>query len=189
MGKHGMSATEIGARHQINARVTNKVLELAGVHVKGPDGWQLTELGEKFATVIEENNGYGGYASRQWTKTFYAPEMLDDLNITPELIERAKTEYAADLAAAALRRAASKEEAEAAFRETQEKLARELQGTQVDWRKVAILVGGAIIVTGTTIVVVKYGPGIKRRVSEKLGPHIESAKKRFRRPGREGPVS
>lgn len=185
MGKYGQSATEIGATLGVNGRVMNKVLELAGVYEQGEHGRQLTDFGEKFANVIDHDNGYGGYARRDWSTTHFDPSLLDELNITPDLIQQAKVEYAADLAAAALKRAASKEEAEALFQETQEKLARELQGAEVDWKKVALLVGGAIVVTGTAVVVVKYGPAIQRRWQEKVTPRIDAAKQKLRRSVRE----
>lgn len=181
MGMNGLSATEIGREFNLGARPTNRLLELAGVHDKVEGGWKLTELGEKFANVVNEHNGYGGSASRSWDKTYFAPEMLSELNITPEMVEEAKTIYAADLAAAALKRAQGKEEAEEVFRQFQEKLALENQEFEVDWKKVAVLLGGIVVVAGGTIVVVKYGPAIKQKWQEKVTPRIEAAKARFRR--------
>lgn len=181
MGKNGLSATEIGRDFGLGPRPANRLLELAGVHDKVDGGWKLTELGERFVNVVNEHNGYGGYASRSWDKTYFAPEMLNELNITPEMVEQAKAIYTADLAAAALERAQGQEEAEEVFRQFQEKLALENQEYEVDWKKVAVLLGGIIVVTGGTVVVVKYGPAIKRKWQEKVTPRIEAAKARFRR--------
>lgn len=109
--------------------------------------------------------------------------MLDELNITPEMVQEAKTIYAADLAADALKRAADKEAAEEHFRQFQENLALEDQEFEVDWKKVAVLLGGAIMVVGGTIVVVEYGPAIKRKWQEKVTPHLDAAiRKVSRRP-------
>lgn len=175
MGKSGLSATEIGNPYGLVPRASNRLLELAGVHEKVDGGWKLTDLGERFVNVVDEHNGYGGSASRSWSKTYFSPDILDELNITPEMVQEARTIYAADLAADALKRAAGKEEAEENFRQFQEKLALEAQEFEVDWKKVAALLGGAIVVVGGTIVIVKYGPKIKLMWQEKVTPRLDAA--------------
>jgi len=187
MGKNGLSATDIGNTYGLVPRAANRLLEIAGVHEKVDGGWKPTELGERFIDVVYEHNGHGGYASRGWDKTYFSPDLLDELNITPEMVAEARTVYAADLAADALKRAAGKAEAEEHFRQFQEKLAREAQESaqefEVDWKKVAVLLGGAIVVVGGTVVVVKYGPAIKRTWQAKVTPQLDAAKRKLlRRP-------
>ncbi len=114
MGKHGLSATEIGAPYGLVARVRIASSSPWGVIEQSENGWVATELGEKYVRHVHDDTGYGGYAFKNWSKTYFDPAILDELDITPDLIEHAKVVDAADRAKKALERATRQEAAEAA---------------------------------------------------------------------------
>lgn len=184
MGKYGLSATEIGAAYGLNGRVTNRLLEAMGVIEESEyGGWKLTAFGEKYGKVIDRDNGYGGYARRDWSTTYYDESILDELKITPDLIAEARAVDIARRTEQALQNAAEREEAESAFRAFQDQLAAEnqAQNGQIDWVKVAAILGGIIVVVGGVVVVKKFGPDIKRKWTEVAAPRIETAKQRLTR--------
>lgn len=184
MGKHGLSATEIGAPYGLNGRVTNRLLEAMGVIEESEyGGWKFTELGEKYGKVIDRDNGYGGHARRDWPTTYYDESILDELKITPDLIAQARAVDVARRTERALKNAVDKEEAEAAFRAFQDQLAAEnqAQNGQIDWVKVAAILGGIIVVVGGVVVVNKFGPDIKRKWTEVAAPRIDAARRRLTR--------
>lgn len=180
MGKNGLSATEIGSPLGLNPRQTNKMLEMLGLVEKNPygSGHVLTEAGKQVAHHVDYDNGYGGYARRDWFGTYFDPEKVAELPITDELVQLAKDEYAADLMAKRLANAASRAEADEAFRATQVEINNETIGSTVNWGHVALVLGSAVVVIGGTFAVKKYGPDIARLWEKHATPRIAAVRRR-----------
>lgn len=168
MGKYGLSATEIGRPHGLNGRATNRLLEAAGFITGRPGAWSFTEKGKQFGSEIWRKNVFGeGNPDTEWPTIVFNPKILDELQITDELVATAKNRYAADLLQQRLARATTEPEAEA--------VVRELRGMQVNWKVVAALALGAVAVVGSTIVVKKWGPEIRQKWDERTSKGIATA--------------
>lgn len=160
MGKYGLSATEIGRPHGLNGREMNRLLEAAGYIMGKPGAWSFTEKGKRFGSEVWRQNVFGeGNPAIEWPMIVFDPKILEELHVTPELIDTAKNAYAADLLQQRLARAATQPEAEA--------VVRELRGMQVNWKVVSALTLGAVVLVGTGLAVKKWGPAIKQQWDER----------------------
>lgn len=176
MAKPGLSATDIGMHIGLGAQDTNVLLASQGFLEGKPGAYSLTELGEQFGKHVSDDNGYGGYARRDWYKTYFDRRFLDAIDKSPEVI--AETKDTAKAARAAARELGIKQGEEYWAEVARKKLEDELSG-QVDWKKVLFLAGGLVVVTTTTVVVVKYAPGIKRGWTARVSPGLSAMRGRL----------
>src|SRR4051794_11908319 len=75
----GMTATQLGSIFGRGARAMNVLLRDHGFLQGAPGDWQLTELGKQFATSVDFDNGYGGYAARSWGWLSWSDGVVDAL--------------------------------------------------------------------------------------------------------------
>ncbi|MEV7618916.1 hypothetical protein AB0N59_02150 [Microbacterium sp. NPDC089321] len=176
MEKPGLSATDIGERFGMNGRVTNRALEAIGVLEGGPGDWRPTAKGADISTTVYHDNGYGGYAHRDWEPLYFDPKIADE--ITPEIVERARAADIGYRLQKKLERAADKEEAELAFQDFQAKQAAANAPAEIDWGRVAIMAAGAIAIFGGVYVVTKYGPAIKQKWNTVSAARAETKNRR-----------
>lgn len=183
MGKNGLSATDIGLPHGLNARQTNKMLEILGLVEKSEHaGYVLTDAGKEIGHYVDYDNGYGGHAYRGWSGTYFDPERVANLPINEDLIQQTKDAYAADLLAARLARATSPADAAAGAREVQADVTQQTSGAPVNWGHVAIALGSVVVVVSGVLVVKRYGPDIARVWEKHATPRIDAVRKRLIRP-------
>jgi hypothetical protein len=176
VAKPGLSATDIGAHIGLGAQDTNVLLALQGFLEGKPGEYLLTGLGEQFGQHVSEDNGYGGYAHRDWYKTYFNESILDAIDHSPEVIAEAKDTGKAARAAA---RALSAKEGEEYWAEVaRKKLENELSG-EIDWKKVLLVAGGLVVVTTTAVVIVKYAPAVKRGWTAKVSPGLSAVRDRL----------
>ena len=177
MAKQAISATDIGAQIGLSAQDTNVLLALQGFLEGKPGEYLLTGLGEQFGHHVSEDNGYGGYAHREWYKTYFDKSILDVIDQSPAVI--AETKAAAKEARAAAR-ALSAKEGEAYWADVaRKKLDDELRG-EIDWKKVLLVAGGLVVVTTTAVVIVKYAPAVRRGWTAKVSPGLTALRDRVR---------
>jgi hypothetical protein len=82
----GLSATEIGNRIHASAEVVNRLLLEKGLIGGEPGAYFLTEAAEAFGAAVEKDNGYGGWAYREWGWNTWDESVLGELGATPEKI-------------------------------------------------------------------------------------------------------
>ncbi|CAM3449248.1 hypothetical protein NODU109028_17400 [Nocardioides dubius] len=74
-----MSATQLGAFFARGGAAMNLLLNDHGFIEGGPGAWRPTELGAPFATWVDKDNGYGGYAHRSWSWLSWSDDIRDAL--------------------------------------------------------------------------------------------------------------
>lgn len=99
-----MTATQLGREIGRSAREMNALLKAHGFMDGPPGAYSPTELGQKFATVVDVDNGYGGYAHRAWGWLTWDPTVLNSLKSSmeknPDGIAKSVTTAVADPVAA-----------------------------------------------------------------------------------------
>jgi hypothetical protein len=75
----GMTATELGRELGIGAREVNKLLKFHGFMEGDPGAYRPTALGRTFAVAHDFDNGYGGFAHRQWGWLSWKDGLVDAL--------------------------------------------------------------------------------------------------------------
>lgn len=176
MPKLGLSATDIGNQIGLGAQDTNVLLASQGFLAGKPGEYLLTELGEQFGQHVSEDNGYGGYAQRDWSKIYFDRRILDAVDQSPEIIAETKT--AAKAARAAARALSAKEGEEYWAEVARNKLENELTG-DIDWKRLLLATGGLVVVTTTAVVIVKYAPTVKRGWTAKVSPGLSAIRERL----------
>lgn len=162
----GLTATEIGRRINASPEVVNLLLLENGLTYGEPGDYGITDKGAAFGTTVERDNGYGGWAHRDWGWNSWDESVIDQLEVTPEKIAEVS---AALKAAKAAKRAADKLEAEEYWASVMAKKA----GKFVDDSSTAGLTNGqkvAIAITATVFVVVGgvlVYKGMKRHAAKK----------------------
>lgn len=176
MAKQGLSATDIGEMLGLGAQDTNVLLALQGFLKGKPGEYLLTELGEQFGQHVSEDNGYGGHAHREWSKTYFDKSILDAIDQSPEVIAETKDSAKAARAAA---RALSTKEGEAYWAEVARKKLENELSEEIDWKKVLVVAGGLVVLTTTAVVIVKYAPAVKRGWTAKVSPSLSAMRERL----------
>ena len=59
-----LTARQIGKQVGLTAREVNLYLAQLGFLAGKPGDWNITKQGKLFSTVVDKDNGYGGYAAR-----------------------------------------------------------------------------------------------------------------------------
>lgn len=88
LGGHnlGLSATDIGSSIHASAEVVNRLLLEKGFIGGEPGAYFLTDAGKAFGAAVEKDNGYGGWAYRDWGWNTWDESVIDELGATPEKI-------------------------------------------------------------------------------------------------------
>lgn len=73
------TAKQLGKELGKTAQEVNELLKEKGYLDGNPNHYILTNLGEKFAEIVKKDNGYGGYAKRNWEFRIWAEDVLEDL--------------------------------------------------------------------------------------------------------------
>lgn len=80
----GMTATQLGRLFSRSAAEMNRLLRDHGFIEGGPGAWRPTELGKAFAQAHDFDNGYGGFAHRQWGWLSWTDGITDALKASLE---------------------------------------------------------------------------------------------------------
>lgn len=75
----GLTATRLGHELGRSAREVNTLLKAHGFMEGDPGAYRPTKLGQAFAHAHDFDNGYGGFAHRQWGFLSWDPGILDSL--------------------------------------------------------------------------------------------------------------
>ena len=88
------SARELGKQYNVNSQEMNVILKNLGYLSGTPGDYSLTEKGLIFGEEKDFHRGNGGYSwyNRYWSTKTYDSSIIDDMNVTPELISEAKEE-------------------------------------------------------------------------------------------------
>ncbi|MSS14544.1 hypothetical protein [Porcincola intestinalis] len=88
----GLSARRLGEMVDVSSQVMNGILKERG-YLSGEMGnYNVTEKGRKIVIEKGWDNGYGGYARRGYNYLEWPDNILEELNITPELVEKVKND-------------------------------------------------------------------------------------------------
>lgn len=80
----GKTATALGCELGRTAREVNKLLKEHGFMEGDPGAYRPTALGEQFAQSVDFDNGYGGFAHRQWGWLSWSDGLVDALKASME---------------------------------------------------------------------------------------------------------
>jgi hypothetical protein len=80
----GKTATALGRELGRTAREMNKLLEDHGFMEGDPGAYRPTALGKQFAQANDFDNGYGGFAHRQWGWLSWTDGLVDALKASME---------------------------------------------------------------------------------------------------------
>jgi hypothetical protein len=80
----GKTATDLGRELGRTAREMNKLLKDHGFMEGDPGAYRPTALGEQFAQSVSFDNGYGGFAHRQWGWLSWTDGLLNALKASME---------------------------------------------------------------------------------------------------------
>ena len=80
----GRSAKQLGVVFSRTAAAMNLLLRDHGFLEGEPGAWRPTELGKQFAQWQDRDNGYGGYAARQWSWLSWSDGLVDALKASME---------------------------------------------------------------------------------------------------------
>lgn len=155
MGKFGLSATEIGRSIGASREEVNRLLRDQGFLEGKPSAWSLTTKGEEYGIHRDHDNGYGGFAHRNWYTTHFDPSVVEVIDSSPEQIAKARAEIAADRQAQRAARAAEQAEAEARYLEEEAERARAAAPDEIDLKKLAIVAGSILAAIGVGTLVYK----------------------------------
>lgn len=109
------SATALGREVGLSSREFNVALKLAGLLDGQPGDWHLTELGQRLGKINDFDNGYGGFAHRQWDTTTWSESVIDKLDLSEAGIRHVRQIIADRKLAQKLARAAETNAADEAF--------------------------------------------------------------------------
>lgn len=162
----GLTATEVGRRIGASAEVVNRLLREKGLTYGEPGAYGISKKGAAFGAAIERDNGYGGWAHRDWGWNSWDESVIDQLDATPEKIAEMS---AALKAAKAAKRAADKLEAEQYWASVMADKAGKLVQDSTDsgltnGQKAAIAIAATTIVVVGGVLVYK---GVKRHAARK----------------------
>ncbi len=92
----GKSARILGEDLDLNSQEMNQLLKDQGFLEGDPGAYVVTERGAPFANETDFHRGPGGYSwyNRDWTTRTWDEKILDELDVSPESIQRAKEEVA-----------------------------------------------------------------------------------------------
>ena len=152
----GLTASEIGHRIGASAEVVNRLLLENGLTFGEPGAYGITDKGAAFGAAVEKDNGYGGWAHRNWAWSSWDESVIDELGATPDRIAE---ESAALKAAKAAKRAAKKLEGEQYWAGVMAEKAGKLDGDTFEGCAEEGLTNGqkALIGVAVTVVVVVGG--------------------------------
>lgn len=74
-----LSARMIGEEIGKSPKEVNKALKKKGLLKGDPGNWSLTKEGEKYGEIRNKDNGYGGYAKREWKFAMWDKEVVDKI--------------------------------------------------------------------------------------------------------------
>lgn len=77
--KTRLSARRLGERIGLSAREMNRRLAAHGYLEGAPGHYLITEKGEQRGEVHAFDNGYGGFAYRQWDYVVWDEDLADEL--------------------------------------------------------------------------------------------------------------
>lgn len=80
----GKTATELGREFGRTAREMNKLLKEHSFMEGEPGAYRTTELGKPFVQAHDFDNGYGGFAHRQWGWLSWTDGLADVLRASME---------------------------------------------------------------------------------------------------------
>ena len=72
-----LSARMIGEIIGMKSREVNLLLHEHGLLEGSPGNWSITEYGKSFGNTSYHDNGYGGYAAREWDYVMWDESVLD----------------------------------------------------------------------------------------------------------------
>lgn len=144
----------------------NHLLVEAGLQTGKPGAYGLSDLGKTFGDTVDRENGYGGYAYREWSWNRWDESVIEKLGATPEKIKEMTDSLRA---AKAANRAADKVEAEEAFAAFMAAKAGAVledttDGGLTNGQKVIIAVGVTVIVVVGGVIIYK---SVKRHRQKK----------------------
>lgn len=163
MGKFGLSATEIGVRIGATAAEVNRLLNDQGFLYGEPNAWGLTEKGKAFGAHTSHDNGWGGWARREWETTHFDPSIIEVLDSSPEKLAKVRADIAAHKRALKAASRVAQDEAEARFQKFQADKAAAMLPREIDPNRVWIVIASALFVAGTTFAVYKGVRWYQRR--------------------------
>ncbi len=158
MSSTQVSASEIGRRIGASAIEVNRLLRDQGFLYGEPGAYGLTSKGLKFGVQRSFDNGYGGVALRTWETTRFEPSILDVLDASPTKLAKVREDLAIHKEALRAARMLAQEQADEQFRAFQASKAAEAMkatASDVDLRKVALIVTGTMLTLGAAFVVYK----------------------------------
>jgi len=158
----GRSATQLGIEFGKSGREMNQLL-LAHGFMEGPPGaYRPTTLGEPFATAVDVDNGYGGFAHRQWGWLTWDDDVVDALKASIQANPEGVANRAVETAPAAVPAAS----------ETSRRVRRTPPLTKGQW----IALGGAATALGLAAT-----PQARRLWREKVKPSAARLSSRLTR--------
>ncbi|GAA1831681.1 hypothetical protein [Agromyces salentinus] len=153
----GITATEIGHRIHASAEVVNRLLLEKGLTHGEPGAYGITDKGAMFGAAIDKENGYGGWAHRNWGWNSWNESVIDELGATPEKIAEVS---AAIKAEKAVKRAADKLEAEQYWAGVMAEKAQKFAEDTSEGGTEAGLTNGQKMLIGVTVTVVGVVGGV-----------------------------
>lgn len=156
-----MSARILGDYYGLTSQEMNRALLKLGFYNGSPGDYIPTEKALPYVKTEHFHRGNGGYShyNRYWSTITFDDSIMEQLNITAELIDEIKSEMAAERAIRNAARAAARAKADQDFLAMQaakkaaeemealnEKQAKELLEKIISTGKVCIIVGGIALI-------------------------------------------
>jgi hypothetical protein len=167
-----LSARDIGKQIGATDVEVNFLLKDQGFLHGGPGAYGLTPKGMEFGIQQSHDNGYGGYAYRQWETTHFAPSVIEALDSSPERLAKAHEDVLARKHALGAERKVAQAQAEARFQAFQASKEADNAEQELDPQKVVLVIAGIVLIAGVSYGVYRGVQWHKRKRAAKTDPGV-----------------
>jgi hypothetical protein len=167
-----ISARGIGKLIGATAEEVNYLLKDQGFLYGEPGAYGLTPKGKEFGVQQVHDNGYGGFAYKDWETTHFAPGITKVLDSAPERLTKVRGDILARKQELRAARKVAQAEAEAHFQAFQANKEAAEAEYEIDPQKVWLVIAGIALIVAASYGAYKGVQWYKRKKAAQTGPDV-----------------
>jgi hypothetical protein len=150
----------------------NYLLKDQGFLYGEPGAYGLTSKGKEFGVQQVHDNGYGGFAYRDWETTHFSPRITEVLDSAPERLTKVREDILARKQALSAARKVAQAQAEAHFQAFQASKEAAKVEHEIDPQKMWLVIAGIVVIAGASYGAYKGVQWYKRKKAAQTDPDV-----------------